>query len=91
MEINRIVELVFSDWDVVKSFLKATGYHIIESNHSQTIQTPLMKVGFDWEALDFYTRATQLGFILHGGRGFSEYPNLDKLINLEYKRSKKLK
>ena len=89
MEAKRIVELVFSDWKIVKSFLLKLKFEIVETDQGQIIQTKLMKVGFNWESLDFYTRATQLGFILHGGRGFSEYPNLHTEINLEYQRREK--
>jgi hypothetical protein len=86
--IDRLVDLVFSEWKDVKIFLETqqvtiedqgTTYVCFNSNHNIT-------VGFNWETLDIYTRGHQLQFILFGGRHFIE---LNTAISNRYQQLKK--
>jgi hypothetical protein len=85
---NRLVELVFSDWKTVKSFLVKQGIKITETEDTQVCENPNFpnfRVGFDWETLDYFTRGHQLQFIFFRGLHFFE---LVRLIEKKYKELK---
>jgi hypothetical protein len=86
--IERLVNLVFADWETVKSHLLKIGIEITEVDNTQVCinpDNPSFKVGFDWETLDVFTRGHQLQFLLFGGRMFLD---LKSTIEQKYKEKK---
>jgi hypothetical protein len=87
---ERLAELCFSDWKVVKKWLLRQDISIEEVDGVIRCHNPNhnIVVGFDWGSLDYFTRGYQLQFILFGGKHFFELsPFIEKL----YKTKKKNK
>jgi hypothetical protein len=82
---QTLVDLIFSDWDVVKTFLLKHQIQIETINGVTRCQSPNHTItsGFNWDTLDIYTRGHQLQFLLFGGRQFLE---LNTMIEIEYRK-----
>jgi hypothetical protein len=85
--IDKLVELCFSDWQMVKTWLQKQEIEIEETD-TIVCKNPKhgITVGFDWDTLDLFTRGHQLQFLLFGGRHFLE---LSTLIEKRYRERKK--
>ena len=94
LSLAEFLDLIFTEesGDMIDS-LSSLGIHaFLDESGVLTIQGRSgMRVGMDWEALDYPTRRTQLGFALFGIPSFlaKRYPTLDQELEKRWTIARK--
>jgi hypothetical protein len=81
-----LLDLVFSDWDIVEKYLIKHGFSISKNDECVIIQKDSFKVGLDWESTGYTDRRNMLMLVLFQGYNIIDVTYKD--IGNEIKRRK---
>lgn len=86
MNKKLLLNLVFSDWDIVEQYLLKNGFTIDKNDECVIVQKDNFKVGFDWESTGYTDRRNLLLLVLFQGYNIVDVTHKD--IGDEIKRRK---